>query len=230
MTETLDLMVEGGKATPNATIAQKLGPMGINIAQVMSRVNEKTASFKGMQVPVKLKLDTKAKEVTDIEVGTPPTTELIKKELGLEKGSGQPNREKVGNMAIEQCIKIATMKRDAMFSNSLKTAVKTVIGSCGSLGVLVEGKEAREIEKEVNSGKYDKEINEAKTEITQEKKKELLIQLEEKKKELAKELEKLKAAAAALAPEAKPAETAAPEVKAEVKEEKKETKEKEKKK
>ena len=196
MAETIELMVDGGKAAPSPAISQKLGPLGINIGEVMNRVNKKTESFRGMQVPVKLKLDTKAKEVTDIEVGTPPTTQLIKKELGLEKGAGRPDKEKVANISIEQCIKVAKMKKEAMYTNTLKTAVKSVVGSCNSLGVLIEGKQASEIEKEINHGKYDSEINEEKTEPSEAKKKLLQNQLKEVQEILIKEQEKLKAAEA----------------------------------
>ena len=191
--ETLDLMVDAGNAKPGPATAQKLGPMGINIGEVMNKVNQKTAPFKGMQVPVKLKIDTKAKEVTEIEVGTPPTTQLIKKEFNLEKGSGQPNKEKVGNMSIEQCIKVAKMKQDSMFSLTLKKAVKTVVGSCGSLGILVEGKIATEAEKEIDEGKYDDLIKQEKTEVSEDKKKILQEQLKRVQVELTRELEKAKA-------------------------------------
>jgi len=192
-TETIDLMVDAGNAKPGPATAQKLGPLGINIGEVMNKINEKTEAFKGMQVPVKLKIDTKAKEVSDIEVGTPPTTQLIKKELGLAKGSGRPDKEKVGNIAIEQCIKVAKMKKEAMFALTLKNAVKSTVGSCNSLGILIEGKIASEIEKEIDQGKYDDLINQEKTEVSEEKKKILETQLTEIQEVLAKELEKLKA-------------------------------------
>src|SRR3989344_3337206 len=152
--ETVDLMVEAGKAAPTQTIAQKLGPMGIKISDVMNKINEKTSSFKGMQVPIKLKIDTKTKEVT-VEVGTPPTTQLIKKELKLEKGSGQPDKEKIANISIEQCIKIAKMKIENMHTDKLKQAIKSVVGSCNSLGVLIEGKIASDTERDIEEGKYN---------------------------------------------------------------------------
>ena len=219
-------MVEAGKATPGQAVSQKLGPMGIKISDVMNKVNEKTASFKGMQVPVKLKVDTKTKEV-NIEVGTPPTTQLIKKELKLEKGSGQPDKEKVANISIEQCIKIAKMKIENMHTEKLKQAVKSVVGSCNSLGVLIEGKIAPETEKDIEDGKYNKEILEERTETPEEKKKILAEQLIEMQKELKKRAEKLKATLAEATPKV---EEKKEEEKKEVKEEKpKETKEEKKK-
>ena len=119
-------------------------------------------------------------------------SQLIKKELGLEKASTVPSKEMVGNIAIEQVIKIAKMKQDTMFINNLKSAIKTVIGSCNSMGVLVEGKNSLEINKELDEGKYGKEILEEKTEVSPEKQEQLKNELEEVQEKLKIELEKLK--------------------------------------
>jgi hypothetical protein len=144
---------------------------------------------------------------------TEKVSDLIKKELGLEKGSGTPHLVKTGNLAIEQVIKIAKEKKDSMLVNSLKAAVKTVIGTCGTLGVLVEGKEPREINADIDNGMYDKEINEEKTDVSDEKKQRLAEELNRINAELAKEKQ-------AIEVEEKPAEK---------KEEKKEEKAEEKK-
>ena len=167
--EKLEMIVEGGAAKADPSIMQKLGPLKINIADVLKKVNEKTAAFKGMKVPVKLTLDTSTKQITEIEVGTPPTSELIKKELGLEKGAATPHVQKIGNLAMEQIVKIANMKKDSMFANSFKAVIKTVIGSCNSMGVLVEGKEPSKINEQIDKGKYDDIINAQKTEVAKEK-------------------------------------------------------------
>lgn len=224
--EKIELMVEGGKAVANATVGQTLGPLKINIADVLSKINEKTSSFKGMKVPVKVIVDTTTKEI-EIEVGSPPASELIKKEVKIEKGAGEPNKNKIANIAIEQVIKIAKMKQNSMFANNLKAAVKSVIGSCNSMGILVEGKTAVEINPEVNAGKYDNEISTEKTDISPEKAEQLNVQLVEVQNRLKKELEKLAAEeekVAEVVKEEKPAEGAAA---AEPKEEtKKEVKEK----
>lgn len=195
-TENIEMMIEGGKATAVPAISQKLGPLKINIQQVLQDVNKKTASLEGMQVPVKLAVDTKTKEYK-IEIGTPPTTELIKKELGLQKGSGTPDKQKIANISIEQCIKISKMKMDSMFTDNLKSALKSVTGSCNSLGILIEGKTSDQIKKEIDSGMYNNEIESEKTECSEEKKKILQAQLKEVQERITKELEKLKAAEAA---------------------------------
>ena len=103
--EKLQVMVEGGKATSGPELAQKLGPLGINIVNVLNQINDKTSNFQGMKIPIKLIIDTKSKNI-DYEVGTPPVSELIKKELGLEKGSAMPDKEKIGNLAIEHVLSL----------------------------------------------------------------------------------------------------------------------------
>ena len=132
----INLLVEGGNMEPGPALAQKLGPLGINIGKVISEVNKSTASFKGIKVPVDLDIDTSTKEFK-IKVKSPPVAELIKKELGLEKGAGDHKKVQVANMAIEQVISIANLKLPEMLEKDLKAAVKTVIGCCVSLGVLI---------------------------------------------------------------------------------------------
>lgn len=190
--ETIEILVEGGKAKADASMAQKLGPMKINIQEVLKTINEKTNSFGGMKVPVQITVDPETKEF-EISVGTPPISELIKKELNLDKGSSFPNKDKVANVGIEHIIKIAKMKESSILHNSVKSVVKTVIGSCNSLGILIEGKEAKEINKDIEEGKYDKEIEKGITEISEEKKKILKHQLDEFKKQYLADVEQLKA-------------------------------------
>jgi large subunit ribosomal protein L11 len=134
-----------------------LGPMGVNVVQVVAKINEKTKAFEGMKVPVKIIVDPKTKTF-EVTVGTPPTSALLVKEIGIEKGSGKPNTEKVGNITIEQAIKIANMKGDALLGKMLKQKVLEVIGVCVSSGITVEGKDAKVIQKEIKDGKYDAKL------------------------------------------------------------------------
>ena len=168
----IKLIVDGGAMAPGPTIAQALGPAGINIGKVIGDVNAATSGFKGMKVPVELDVDTKTKTYT-IKVSSPSVAELIKKELGLEKGSGEPNRLKVGNVAIERIISVSKTKLPSLLAKDLKKAVKLVVGTCVSLGVLIDNKEAKDIEKDIDAGKYDKEISKEITEVSASKKKEL---------------------------------------------------------
>ncbi len=159
MPETVvEVLVEGGKASAGPPLGPALGPLKLNIGEVVKAINEKTKPFAGMQVPVKVIVDSATKEFR-IEVGTPPTSALIKKELGIEKG-GQDQKNKVGNLTMDQVIKIAQMKRDAMLAQSLKAAVKEVIGTALSMGVTVEGRDPREIQKEIDEGKWDDKLSE----------------------------------------------------------------------
>lgn len=215
----LQLIVEGGKATPTAAIAQTLGPMKIPINEVISKVNEKTKAFQGIKVPVEVFVNDKDKTY-DIKVGSPPVSELIKKELKLEKGSGTPNREKLANVGVETVIKVAIQKREGLFDKTLKAAVKTVAGTFNSMGILIEGKTSDQFNKDLNAGVYDKELKDEKIEVSPEKKARLQEQLTAIQEHLKKEQERLKAeeeaAKAAAAPkpeEAAPAEAVAAEAK-----------------
>ncbi len=206
--EKLDLMVEGGNAKPDASVAQKLGPLKVNIADVMKKINEKTASLKGIKIPVKLEVNIETKDV-NITVGSPPTHELIKKELGLEKGSSMPNKEKIANVGVEHVIKVAQMKREGMYVNSLKAAVKTIAGSMNSAGILIEGMTSDQFNNELEAGKFDRELHAVSTDVSAEKKKHLQEQFVVVQERLRKEQEKLKALTEAAA-EKKPEVAAAP--------------------
>jgi large subunit ribosomal protein L11 len=186
--ETVEALVEGGKATAAPPLGPALGPMGVNIGQVVAAINEKTKSFAGMQVPVKVHINTETKEFT-IEIGTPPAASLIKKEAQVQKGASNPLQEKVADLLIEQVIKIAKMKEDSLLGKSMKQKVKEVIGTCQSMGILVEGVTAQEALQKIDAGEFDAEINAEKTEISEEEKK----RLEEERKKLQEELEKKRA-------------------------------------
>lgn len=158
--------------TPGPAVAQQLGPMGINMGKVIADVNTATADFKGMKVPVELDINEETKEFT-VKALSPPTSELLKKEFGYAKGSDDKKKDKVANAAIEAIIKVAKIKHPYMLEKEFKSAVKSILGTCTSIGILVENKEANETIEDVASGKYDKEINEKSTEASPEKIKEL---------------------------------------------------------
>jgi large subunit ribosomal protein L11 len=186
--ETVESLIEGGKATAAPPLGPALGPLGVNIGQVVAKINEKTASFKGMQVPVKVTVDTDTKEF-EIEVGTPPASALIKKEAGVAKGAANPLQEKVADLLIEQIIKIAKMKEDNLLGKDLKSKVKEIVGTCQSMGIKVEGVPANEAIAMINEGKFDEEIKSEKTELSEEEKK----KLEEERKVLQEEMAERKA-------------------------------------
>jgi len=196
---TVEVMVDGGKATAGPALGGTLGPLKVNIGQVISQLNEKTKDFAGMKVPAKVIVDTESKEFT-ITIGTPPSSDLIKKEVNLEKGSGEPDKVKVAVISMEQVIKVAKMKSSSLIVNNLKSATKVVVGTCNSLGILVEGKDPKAVMREIDEGKYDNVINAGKTEPDAEKKKKfqtMTVELQTKSKELQKQKAEAKAAAEA---------------------------------
>lgn len=202
----IKILTEGGNMTPGPALSQKLGPIGLNVNQVIKKVNEATKNFKGLKVPVELDVNTSTKDF-EIVVFSPPVSELIKKELGFEKGSGAQEKIKSANASIEQIISVAKTKLPNMLSRDLKAAVKTVVGTCTTLGVLIENKTPLEIQREIDEGKYDKEIKGEVTETPEEKKKQIaeyFSVLKEKQDKMLKQEQAVKEAEAAAA---KPSET-----------------------
>ena len=148
------VLVEGGKATPAPPLGPSLAPLGVNIGEIVKQINEKTKEFAGMKVPVIVAVDSATKQF-EIKVGSPPASELIKREIKIQKGSANPKTQEVGNITIEQIIKVTKMKFQNMNSYRMKSAVKEIAGTCASLGIRVDGKKAREFQKDVDEGKYD---------------------------------------------------------------------------
>jgi large subunit ribosomal protein L11 len=152
--KSISALVSGGEASAGPPLGPALGPMGINVLQVVNTINEKTKEFHGMKVPVKVDVDPDTKKF-NVEVGVPPTTALIAKEANISKGSGTAGKDFVGNISIEAIVKIAKMKIDISYATSLKSSVKEIIGSCVSSGIKVEDKPAREIYPDLMAGKFD---------------------------------------------------------------------------
>lgn len=159
MTIKIDVLVEGGKATAGPPLGPALGPSGVNIGQVIGAINEKTKSFSGMRVPVKVIVNP-ANKTFEIEVGTPPASALVVKELGIEKGSGEAKSKIVGNLSLEQVKKVAVMKKESILAFTSRAAVLEIAGTCVSMGVTIEGKPAKEFQKAVLKGDYDEVFKE----------------------------------------------------------------------
>lgn len=183
--QTVEAMIEGGKASAAPPLGPALGPTGVNIGQVITEINKKTADMKGMQVPVKVHIDPQSKTF-EIEIGTPPTAALIKKEAGVEKGASNPRVEKIADLMVEQLIKIAKIKEDSLGGSTLKKKVKEIIGTCVSMGILVEGMNPKDALVAIDQGKFDAKINTGRTELTEAEKK----HLEEERKRLREDTEK----------------------------------------
>lgn len=158
--KVVELLVSGGQATAGPPLGPALGPLGVNVMAVVNKINELTKEFSGMKVPVKVTVDVETKEF-EVAVGTPTTSALVISELKVEKGSGNPKQDKVGNLTIQQAIRIAKIKSPELLARSLKSAVKEVLGTCVSMGVTVEGKDPREVIMEIDKGAYDKILTES---------------------------------------------------------------------
>ncbi|CAD7770982.1 50S ribosomal protein L11 [Candidatus Methanoperedenaceae archaeon GB50] len=156
MSSVVEVLVSGGRATPGPPVGPALGPLGVNIKAVVDEINKATNAYDGMQVPVKIVVDD-AKNFT-IEVGTPPTSALILSELGVSKGASLPGSEVVGDVKIDQLVKISEMKREKLLSYTTRDRVKEIIGTCKTLGVTVEGMSPKEAVKAIDRGEFDKAL------------------------------------------------------------------------
>ena len=157
--KVIEALINGGQATAGPPLGPALGPLGVNVLVIVNKINEETKSYAGMKVPVKIAVDTETKEF-EVTVGIPTTAALIVKEAGIQKGSGTPNTEKVGNLSLDQAVNIAEVKRSSLLARSLRAAVKEVIGTCVSMGVLVDEKDPKIVLREIEEGKYDEMLRE----------------------------------------------------------------------
>jgi large subunit ribosomal protein L11 len=202
--KTVEALIDGGKATPAPPLGPSLSVFKVNIGKIIQDINDKTKVYEGMKVPVKIIVDEQTKEYK-IEIGTPPVSSLIRKELGLkiigeEKKEETPaaapveaTKEKkpeknepvkeeaapkegetpatttetpvekkvrviVGDLTIDHCIKIMKMKRDSLLAKDTKKALKEIVASVVSMPLTVEGKNPKEILKDIDEGKYDDKL------------------------------------------------------------------------
>ena len=152
--QTISSIVTGGEASAGPPLGPSLGPMGVNIMQVIEGINEKTKEFKGMKISVTVLVDADTKK-WEIEVGIPSASALLLKEAGIQKGSGTSGTEWVGEITADAIAKVANVKLESSYATSLKSVAKQIVGTCGSLGIKIEGKTPKEFTAEVNEGKWD---------------------------------------------------------------------------
>lgn len=162
--EKLSVMVEAGNAEPGPAMGTKLGPLGVNIGQIIGKINQKTKKYEGMEVPVNIIVDTETKEF-EIEVGTPSTSQLILQKAKAEGGrtsqieEGEELEKWVGELNLEDVVEIAKEKKKQSFSKDLKKVVKEVIGTCQSMGMKIEDKTPKEVTEEIKQGKHEEIFN-----------------------------------------------------------------------
>jgi large subunit ribosomal protein L11 len=150
-------LVTGGAASAGPPLGPALGPLGVNIMEIIKAINDKTKDFEGMKVPVTVSVfpDTKKWE---IEIGIPSAAALLLKEAGIQKGTGTAGTAWVGDITIDSVVKVAKTKLEKSYATSLKSVAKTIVGTCLSLGIKVEGKSPKEITAEINDGKWDTKL------------------------------------------------------------------------
>ncbi|WP_224268716.1 50S ribosomal protein L11 [Haloprofundus salinisoli] len=153
MAGTIEVLVPGGQANPGPPLGPELGPTPVDVQAVVQEINEQTDAFDGMEVPVTV--DYEDDGSFEISVGVPPTTALIKDEAGFETGSGTPQSEFVADLSVEQVKKIAEQKSSDLLAYDVKNAAKEVGGTCVTLGVTIEGENARTFKQRVDDGEYD---------------------------------------------------------------------------
>lgn len=154
---TINTLVEGGSASAGPPLGPELGPLPADVGEVVSAINEKTSDFEGMEVPVDVIVDEETGDF-EIEVGKPPTAALIKDVVGFESGSGEPNNEKVADMDFSTACRVARMKSTDLLGMDLRGCVKEVIGSAQSMGVTIDGKDAYQVQQEIDDGEYDEQL------------------------------------------------------------------------
>ena len=133
----IKLQASGGQATPAPPIGPALGQRGVNIGQFVSQFNERTKDLNGTTVPVVISVYTDKSFTFDVK--SPPAAVLLKQVAGVAKGSGVPNKEKVGKVTAEQVRKIAQTKIKDLNAYDLEQAEKIIRGTARSMGIEVEG-------------------------------------------------------------------------------------------
>jgi large subunit ribosomal protein L11 len=152
-----NFIVNGGQASGGPPIGPALGPLGVNIMSIVNKINQETSDYNGVPVPVDVTIDTDTKEFI-VKVGMLSTFALITQTLGVSKGSSTPNSDFIGDLSFNQVVDIARRKRDGLFSASMKSAIKEIVGSCQSMGVTVEGQLAKVVQDMIVAGDFDTKI------------------------------------------------------------------------
>ena len=162
----IKLQIEAGKATPAPPVGPALGSSGINIMQFVKEFNDRTASQAGLVIPVVISVY-KDKSF-DFITKVPPVAVLIKKAIGIQKGSGKPNKEKVAKITKEQVRAIAEQKMPDLNAYTIEAAMKIIEGTARNMGIAVEGINDEELKEQALEAK-EAEIAEAKREAALEK-------------------------------------------------------------
>jgi large subunit ribosomal protein L11 len=156
-TQSISALVTGGQASAGPPLGPALGPLGVNIMEIINTINQRTADFEGMKVPVTVSVDTKTKK-WEVIVGIPSAAALLLKEAGIQKGSGTSGSTWVGDIKIDSIVKVAKAKLESSYASSIKSVTKEVAGTCVALGIKIEGKHPKEFTAEISAGKWDDKL------------------------------------------------------------------------
>ncbi len=133
----IKLQIPAGKANPSPPIGPALGQHGVNIMEFCKAYNAKTQGQEGMIIPVVIEVY--ADRSFSFITKTPPASVLIRKSAGVAKGSGEPNKNKVGKLTQAQVREIATQKMEDLSASNIEAAMKTIAGTARSMGIEIEG-------------------------------------------------------------------------------------------
>lgn len=153
MAGTIEILVPGGQATPGPPLGPELGPTPVDVQAVVQEINDRTGAFDGTEVPVTVTYEDDGS--FEIEVGVPPTAALIKDVAGFETGSGRPESDFVADISVEDVRQVAEQKLPDLLAYDIQSAAKEVAGTCASMGVTIDGEDARTFDERVDAGEYD---------------------------------------------------------------------------
>ncbi|MDA7978048.1 MAG: 50S ribosomal protein L11 [Pirellulales bacterium] len=134
---TVKFQVPGGQATPAPPVGTSLGRFGINLGQFVQQFNDKTKDAGGIPIPVVVNVYNDRS--FEFETKSPPAAALLKRQAGIAKGSGVPNKDKVGTVTNAQLEEIAKMKMDDLNARDMEHAVRMIAGTARSMGLVVDG-------------------------------------------------------------------------------------------
>lgn len=129
----IKLQIPAGKATPAPPVGTALGPHGVNIGEFVKKYNDATGKMEGEIVPVEITIF--EDRTFEFKLKTPPASDLLRKAAGVEKGSGEPNKRKIGKVSREEIRKIAERKMEDLNAESVEAAARTIEGTARSMGI-----------------------------------------------------------------------------------------------
>lgn len=133
---TVKLQIPAGKATPAPPVGTALGPHGVNIGDFVKKYNDATGKMEGEIIPVEITIY--EDRSFDFKLKTPPASDLLRRAASIEKGSGEPNKKKVGNVTREDIRKIAERKMEDLNATTVEAAEKIVEGTARSMGIEIK--------------------------------------------------------------------------------------------